>query len=341
MYRGIQMRLKHCLEPVDLMVIVGVCATVFGAYALFMSSNGTLRAGVKPSAVLSGPVTIMDAMDWVQPALGQAIVEDVMLEQEMSKNLSNTALRLSQAIIAAMRLEPSSMLDQIRHQAQVRESAHTARVEFVLGRTIVESTKRGIRTGTLSVDQMNGPFNQRLVSTARASGAKMEAAFRESLQPGLGLAIVQASVDLGRLQDKSQQKLGETIRDLTIAQEGPQAAQQALQEQLAATVIAAVRTELRADLLTQLAAVEFPQPPALPLAAPATLPAVPSSLMVGATGLLVAVFLLGLRLAGGTPTIEAMDIEANGERWEPIAEASYQRSSEAIEVPQPEYRKSA
>jgi hypothetical protein len=214
-------------------------------------------------------------------------------------------------------------------------------VEFVMGRTIVESTKRGIRTGALSLDQMNGGFNQRVISTARASGARMNAAFQESQQPGLGMAIVQASVDFGRLQDKTQQKLGETIRDLTIAQEGPQASQQALQEQLAATAIAAVRTEVRAGLLTQLAAVDFPQPAPLPMTEPTTLPSVPTSLMAGATGLLVAVFLLGLRLAGGTPTIEAMEIGVNGERWEAIPETSYQALSEAIEVPEPEYRKSA
>jgi hypothetical protein len=338
--------MKRCLEPVDLMVVLGLCATVFGAYFMFMSSNGLLRAGVPPTpAVVSGPVTIMDAMDWVQPALGEAIVQDAIREHRLSQELSDSALRLSQAIIAAMRVEPSSVFERIREQARRTEDTQSARVEYVSGRTIVEGTTRGLRTGALSVHQLDGRYNERLIRTAGSTRARMETAFRDIWQPSLGHAIVQASIDRGRLHERTQQKLGETIRDLTLVQERFRESQEALQGQLAALVIAAVTTEMRAELFNRLAAAEFPRSATLPFSAPVTWPSVPAGLVVAATGLLVMIFLVGMRLTGIRAEPEAMVpggivMEPNGERWESIVEVSRERMPDTQGQPDA-YRKSA
>ncbi len=62
--------MRRTLEPVDLMVVIGLCATLLGGYAVFISANGTLEAAGPETVSLNHSTGIMAGMEWVQPALG-------------------------------------------------------------------------------------------------------------------------------------------------------------------------------------------------------------------------------------------------------------------------------
>ena len=67
------------LQPVDLTVAAGAVATVLGALLIVLSTNGSFDPAVPPDAVN------LDANQWVQPALGQTLVEIAALERSVPR----------------------------------------------------------------------------------------------------------------------------------------------------------------------------------------------------------------------------------------------------------------
>ena len=63
--------MERNLEPVDLMVVVGVFATLLGGSLLFMATSGPFQTQTPEAASVNRSPDIMDAMQWIQPALGR------------------------------------------------------------------------------------------------------------------------------------------------------------------------------------------------------------------------------------------------------------------------------
>jgi hypothetical protein len=298
--------MRRRFEPIDLMVAVGVCATIVCGYVMFLSANGQLK-GAAPQSM--GTTDITDAMSLVQPALGQAIVEDVLLEQRASRDISAAAMQLSQAIIARQRFDMGSVgrTDDIINQAAKAEAEHLARVQYVLGRSIVGFTTRGIRSGALSARDASSGFNRRMIETTQGAGAKLDEQFRQTHQTNLGRDILLASQDRMRLAERIQQRLGTTIVAIASVQDRYQQGLQALQEQLASTAIAAIKTQDRDTLLARLAEADFSGASAsLPAAEIRSWPEVPMGVLFAVCGALIGVFVLGMVLPVGRPEVEAM-----------------------------------
>ena len=127
--------MRHTLEPVDLMVVLGDCATVMGGYFLHVAASGTLEAASPEPIAIGRTAGIMDAMDWVQPVLGQAIVDDYLLGREASSRTIAAAAEFNRATMIGHRLRslPLMPLEGIRASAAEAEADHAARVQFVLG----------------------------------------------------------------------------------------------------------------------------------------------------------------------------------------------------------------
>src|SRR5437867_12976457 len=91
------------------MVVVGICATVLAGYLLYLATNVASGAGAAtPVSVSMGQTAdIMDAMDWVQPALGQAIVDDYLLGREVSTQNIAAAAEFNRATMIGHRLQNS------------------------------------------------------------------------------------------------------------------------------------------------------------------------------------------------------------------------------------------
>lgn len=304
------MRMRRNLEPVDLMVAVGVLATVLGSYFLFMSTSGTLQAAVPETVSIAPAAGIMGAMEWVQPALGQAIVDDYLLGREFARKMTEAATKLNRATIITHRLQtsPSAYLDQIQAHVTQVEADHAARVQYVMGRSIVDFTARGVRTGALSPDRLSSEYNRRMISIAETTGKTMDARFRSNWPTLVKQTILAAHEDHDRFAAQSQQRVGHAIVQLTRVQDGYQNALEDLQVQLASVALASIHTERIADRFDQLAAADFSgRRPSLPFSAPRSWPEIPSGYLFVASVALIGIFFAGLLMPGLRRETEEME----------------------------------
>jgi hypothetical protein len=298
--------MRRHLEPVDLVVAVGLMATVFGGALFFLTTEGALQAGATQPAPIGSAMGATDGMQWVQPALGQAIVDDYLLEWNLAQHAVGLVTELNRATVADHRLRttPFGYLERVRAMAGRIEEDHLARVQYVMGRTIVAFTDRGVRERALSAERSDTPFNRRLIGTARDIGERMDRSFYSGWQARLGEMIVSAGVTQARMVEESQQRIGSAIVRLAAVQDRYLSARDASQQQLAAITVAALHAEQAADRFARLASADrLAQEPGatLPLSEPISLPEVPYGYLLLASLALTGLFFVGLSLPGFRP----------------------------------------
>ncbi|MBI5777658.1 MAG: hypothetical protein HY444_09735, partial [Nitrospirae bacterium] len=242
--------MRRTLEPIDLMVVIGVCATVLGGYFLFMSTSGAFEVAVPPVVSLG----TFSEREWVQPVLGQAIVDNEMISREASYRFSTVTKKLDRAIDSSRYLKDSlsGYVGQIKAHAVDKEAEHAARVQFVMGRLITNGTARGVRTGTLSPVQLSGGYNHRMIRLTEATGSRMNAEFLSHRQANLDQAIDVARRDHELAIDRNQERIGHAAVLATSAQHWFGSAQETAQHQVAAAALAAIRVERQAALFARL-----------------------------------------------------------------------------------------
>ncbi|MEW6542278.1 MAG: hypothetical protein AB1411_01560 [Nitrospirota bacterium] len=296
--------MKRRLEPVDLMVAVGVFATVLGGYFIFISANGTLEAAASQTDSAAQLVSPLDAMQWVQPALGQAIVEDYLLERQEQRDMAKAAMALSRALLTGQRVQftPFELVERVGMYETSLEADHAIRVQYVLGRTIVNFTTRGVKNGLLSPAQLDGGYNRRMIRLAELNAGRMEEDYQRLHQSLLGWQIVATSLAHDQLASQVQQRMGEAIAAFTLVQDGYREARAGTQEQLAAVTIASIHHEQVADRFDHLASADALTRPGetVPMTQPRSWPEVPVGFLFAASALLVGLFLAGLL----TPSVE-------------------------------------
>jgi len=301
--------MKRHLEPVDLVVAVGLFATVACVYLFFASTTGALDAGVPPAATIGRAPDIMDSMDWVQPALGQAIVDDYLLSRREASTRAATQEQLSRAMLVTLGLEssPNGQFESIRAWAARVEADQAARAQYVMGRFIVNFTQRGVRTGILGSDTyLLNDYNSRLIKLAETYGARISDEFQAGLQESIGWAVVRASHDHSAYMEQSQERLGRAIVRATHADSMFREALEAEQGQIGALVFAQASTLNQADLFRQLAQADFSaQRGPAPQSAERTWPDMPAGVLFGASAILIGLFFTGLLMPTARPEEEA------------------------------------
>jgi len=204
------------MEPIDLMAAIGAFATIIGGGFLFMASNGTLEsvqpqlATVEQTSAEMGP---MAAMEWVQPALGQAIVQNDLLDRAIIGDIQAAAKELNRVILMAQSLEggTATSFNDLSAGLMTAEADHAAWVQYVLGRSIVVFTGRGIRSGVLSPGLIEGPYNQRMIALTETRGTRMESAYEETRQPMLGRVVVAVAQEAVKSGEELQDRLGKAV----------------------------------------------------------------------------------------------------------------------------------
>jgi hypothetical protein len=256
--------MKRQLDPVDLMVVVGLCATMLGGYLIFLSTNGTIRAASAETAAVglaeAGAARASDmAAQWVQPALGQAIVADYLLEQAFSRQMIEASASFNRATMAGQRLadSPNEHFARIGAHAAALETDHAARVQYVMGREIANFTARGVRAGILSPAQVNDRFNRRMIRRVGLSADRVDEQFLSHRESNKGWEIVAASQARARYVGQVQQRIGNAVVRVTQVQQTSGEALAGAQEQLASAALASIRTEELADRFARLAAADF------------------------------------------------------------------------------------
>jgi hypothetical protein len=301
--------MSYRYNTIDIIVGVGMCATVFGILLFFFAANGTYQITTPQPISIEQPVGIELGMTSLQPALGQAIVEQALFERHANQALTRSVSAWNQATLARQEFEslPGGPLGIVMREAATVPADHMARVQYVMGQAIVNFTSRGIRSGVLSADQYLSDYNTNMIRVTEARGQRLDHEFLSTWQATLGRRIVDATQDYSRQAGAIQERLGAAILYLTQAQTGSEEVRAVQQEQLASLVVAAIRTEALMDRLTLLAAIEsLPEDTAVATTEPASWPEVPMGYLIVAGIMLVTVFFGGLSLTARSRESKAL-----------------------------------
>lgn len=240
--------MRRRYELIDMVVVIGFCATIAAAGLLYMAANGTIS--ISPAEHLAsedGQVIMgLDDARWLQPILGQAIVDQDLLDRRHAIVLSIARMRLAgvNAEYTRWQKAPFSYLDSIRSSAMWAEPDHAARVQVVMGHAIVQFTQRGVRSDMLSSEGDLVDFNARMIDQADARRRQMDADFLVDWQASLGRAIVGATQASTRSSASAQEQLGAAIMQLATVQFTYDVTHAVIQEHLAAATAAATRMKL-------------------------------------------------------------------------------------------------
>jgi len=215
--------MQQRFEFMDLIVAVGLCATIVASGVLLMAANGMQIRTVGWGSIAQ-PAGNPTGMDLLQPVLGQAIVDHAILERSHAKHAAAALIQLDGLALERNQWQhsPYGYLDSITIGASWAEAEHTARVQTVMGRSIANFTRRGVRSGLWSSVERAAHDNPHMIDVTEAMGQKMDHAFLANWQPNLG-----------------REQLGTAILEMATVQEAYEPVRAAIQEQLgSATVIA-------------------------------------------------------------------------------------------------------
>lgn len=304
---------------VDVIVGVGMCAIVFGAILFFVAATGTFQVAPIENFPVEQASGMLAGMTWLQPALGQAIVEQALLEQRTDRGMAGAAAEWNRATMAQDNLQSISggRLEEVMRQAATAPSDHAARVQAIMGREIVNFTKRGIRSEVLSANQYLSDYNDRMIRTTKARGERLDQEFASTWQMVLGREIVDAIQSNRILGESIQERLGSAVTYLTHVQATSEEARAENQNQLASLIVAASGTDALADLVARLAAAESkPEKAAVASTEMASWPEIPMGFLVAAAIGLAAIFFGGLTMAGTIRERRALaEMNRNNARW--------------------------
>lgn len=303
--------MSYRYNGIDIVVGVGMCAIVFGALLLVFASSGTfLVAASQPAAVEQSSV-MTAGMTWLQPALGQAIVERTLLQHQSDRMTASALSEWNQAVAAHRSLQSTSgdPFVFIRQQAAIVPGDHAARVQAVMGRSIVNFTQRGVRSSILSADLYLSDYNHGMIGVAERMGQRLDSEFASTWQATLGRWIVDASRDYAGRYAAAQERLGTAIVHLGQAKTGLEDAWAANQYQLASLIAAVDRTTATTDRFTQLAVAEAEltsKPATVAMARTVTWPEIPMGYMIAAALMLMTVFFGGINFSAARREAKAL-----------------------------------
>ena len=243
-------------DHVDVTAAIGLVATLFGGYLLVTAADGFWQA---PSPPIRTADIIADSdpstgMVYLQPVLGQAILQDILLDRKAGAAVSTSAMELNRAVSEYQRISTSLLSPLVLAELAAfgQEADHRARMQFVMGKAIVNQTRRGILNGILSADHYASDFNTNLIRTAELTGQRMHDQFEASRQGVLGRSIVEAIQEEDRIATAVQERIGKAVVQVTQAQEFYAEAKETGEAQLASASLAAVRTNGAMERLARL-----------------------------------------------------------------------------------------
>jgi len=227
----------------DLIVAVGLSATIVASGVLFMAANGMQIRTVGWGSV-GQPTDNLTGMDLLQPVLGQAIVDHAVLERRHAKGAGAAIVQLDGLALESNHWQhsPYAYLDSITAGASWAEAEHASRVQTVMGHSIVNFTRRGVRSGLWSSVERAAQDNPHMIGMTEAMGQKMDRAFLANWQPNIGRGIVTATQESEKTLTSRQERLGTAILEMATAEEVYEPVRAAIQEQLGSATVVATMT---------------------------------------------------------------------------------------------------
>jgi hypothetical protein len=310
--------MPYRFNTLDIIVGVGMTAIIFGAILLFVATAGSFQPLSPQFASLDSFSDDRTGMTWLQPAIGQAVVDQALLERRTNRSVAEAVSRWNRATMASYDVESGTdgLFGMVRQSAITLPMDHAARVQGIMGRSIVNFTRRGVRSGLLSAAQPESAYNADMIRKTEARGMQLDAMFAATWQGSLGRAIVDRFQQYTRRADALQEQLGAAVLQMTQSQIASEEQHAASQQQLASVVSAAIRTNALSDRLQLLAAIEFPQEQAVQTSQAASLPSIPLGYLIAALLGLSAVFFTGVVVSAMSRAAKAQaDLQRDTSRW--------------------------
>lgn len=313
--------MSYRYNTTDIIVGVGMCAILFGGLLLFLAANGTYQA-VLPQALALEQSSEITGMSALQPALGQAIVEQALSERRNNRTMAQSVSEWNRATMAHHELQSGSrgLLGVTLSQAAAVPADHLARVQGVMGQGIVNFTTRGVRHGLLSADQYGTIYNMKMIGAIQAQGQRLHDQFASTWQATLGRRIVEAAQHDWLQAGAIQERLGWAVVQVVRAQMNSEEGQAMQQEQLASLIFASVRNEVMTDRPMQpTVAVPSAVPSeniAVAFTESTSWPEIPMTYLIVAGLLLATVFLGSLTMAAQSREAKALaQLKRDADRW--------------------------
>ena len=193
----------------DLTTSVALLATGAGiVLCLFFLFASTTFGKNLPETVVNGPVDIQVSLRWIQPILGQAIVEDTLIKQQYGNHVDGLVPTPKRMTLAGHLAQKKVLETAIAGHIESLEADHSTRVQWILGRLIVTFTSQGIRTGMVTADKSAEEPNRRIIALAQEAGTKLDDAFKAERQARIGTTIVSETLPRARGADTSLERVG-------------------------------------------------------------------------------------------------------------------------------------
>lgn len=305
-------------SSIDIIVGFGMCAIVFGALFLFVATTGTFLVATQPAMGEQFPGSA-NGMVWLQPALGQAIVERTLLQRQSDRITAQATLEWDQALQAHNSLQsmPGGPFGVIFDRAATMPDDHAARVQGVMGQSIVNGTRRGMRSGILSADFYLSDYNRDVIGAAERLGGRMHGVFTATWQPLLGRWIVEAGRDYAARAAGVQEQLGAAIVHVAQARTGMEEAWGANQYQLGSLLAAVDRTATMMEPVGQIMVASTTPTGGAMVPEPAmTWPGIPVGYFFAAMIGMAMVFFSGLRLSAMSREAKTQaELRRDRDRW--------------------------
>ena len=310
--------MSYRYNTIDIIVGIGLCAILFGALLVFAAANGTYQV-VQPQALaLEPPATSDIGMSALQPVFGQTIVDQSLFERRINQAMAQSVSEWNRATLLYHELQSGSrsLLGAALNQVMMIPVYHMARVEGVMGRAIVNFTKRGIRNGLLSADQYGTIYNMKMIGAIEARGQRLHDEFTSTWQATLGRRIVEAAQQDWLQARAIQERLGTALVQVVQVQMSSEQGRAVQQEQLASLIFASVRQTTSAEAILQPAIPAASQDIAVASTGPASWPEIPMSYLIAAGLMLAIVFLGGLSMAAQKREARVLtQLRQDADRW--------------------------
>ena len=203
-------------DHLDVVVTVGICATILGAGIFFFAFGGA-PAGITERFVEPAPAVI-DQEGVAQTALGRAIVEAQTLHYMEDVPFGLTQTRLGNEIVAATRTSEARAVLIPYLQEEARESLMRMQgmIQETAGHAVVAAAQRRERTAaTHGVEAAGIAFDEALGRiVAQMAEKERNAVLRR--QEALGWTVVGRLLMLEQLSGHTQERLGSAVRDAGV-----------------------------------------------------------------------------------------------------------------------------
>src|SRR3989475_4854397 len=203
-------------DHLDVVVTVGICATILGAGMFFFAFGGA-PSGITERFVEPAPAFI-DQEGVAQTALGGAIVEAQTLQYMEDVPFGLTQTRLGNEIVAATRTSEARAVLIPYLQEEARESLMRMQgmIQETAGHAVVAAAQRRERTAaTHGVEAAGIAFDEALGRiVAQMAEKERNAVLRR--QEALGWTVVGRLLMLEQLSGHTQERLGSAVRDAGV-----------------------------------------------------------------------------------------------------------------------------